>query len=124
MEAAREARESLEEADRDAAAMAQGKITAAKDMTQNMHTFKYDKKMTSCEGCSKKFTTFLRRHHCRGCRGAYCHYCSKKTNSRVCPFWRSPLRQRWTPNPYLLWAVSWSRGTQKGPEFVVVGTRT
>ena len=47
-------------------------------MTANMHTFKYDKKMTSCEGCSKKFTTFLRRHHCRGCRGAYCHYCSKK----------------------------------------------
>ena len=47
-------------------------------MTANMHTFKHDKKMTSCEGCSKKFTTFLRRHHCRGCRGAYCHYCSKK----------------------------------------------
>ena len=78
MEAAREARESLEEAERDAAALASGKITAAKDMTANMHTFKYDKKMTSCEGCSKKFTTFLRRHHCRGCRGAYCHYCSKK----------------------------------------------
>ena len=90
MEAAREARESLEEADRDAAALASGKITAAKDMTANMHTFKYDKKMTSCEGCSKKFTTFLRRHHCRGCRGAYCHYCSKKkieaSHPCPCPF--------------------------------------
>ena len=81
MEAAREARESLEEADRDAAAMAQGKITAAKDMTANMHTFKYDKKMTSCEGCSKKFTTFLRRHHCRGCGKVVCDACSR---NRAC----------------------------------------
>jgi hypothetical protein len=31
-----------------------------------------------CERCSKKFSTFIRRHHCRLCGYCVCHACSDK----------------------------------------------
>lgn len=33
---------------------------------------------SECERCSKKFSTFMRRHHCRLCGYCVCHACSNK----------------------------------------------
>jgi hypothetical protein len=34
-----------------------------------------DSLVAQCNGCSKKFGTFLRRHHCRGCGKLFCGAC-------------------------------------------------
>eukprot|EP00463_Aulacantha_scolymantha_P005143 TRINITY_DN6445_c0_g1_i1.p1 TRINITY_DN6445_c0_g1~~TRINITY_DN6445_c0_g1_i1.p1 ORF type:complete len:95 (-),score=12.34 TRINITY_DN6445_c0_g1_i1:37-321(-) len=39
-----------------------------------------DSSVTHChnEQCKAKFSTFLRRHHCRVCGNIYCSHCSAK----------------------------------------------
>lgn len=37
-----------------------------------------DKDVQQCLNCQRKFTIFLRRHHCRCCGGVFCGYCVSK----------------------------------------------
>lgn len=46
--------------------------------------------MAQCDVCEKAFTTFSRRHHCRGCRAAVCSGCSP--NKIEVPDWSGPQR--------------------------------
>ena len=41
--------------------------------------WKEDSSATECSTCSKRFTLFRRRHHCRGCGNLVCAACSRRT---------------------------------------------
>lgn len=54
-----------------------------------------DSSATKCRDCDRKFTTFLRKHHCRICGKIFCHNCTRfidgdkfdhKGKMRVCFF--------------------------------------
>jgi len=38
-----------------------------------------DSLVAQCNGCNKRFGTFLRRHHCRGCGKLFCGACCHDT---------------------------------------------
>eukprot|EP01059_Diplonema_ambulator_P035511 TRINITY_DN8374_c1_g1_i2.p1 TRINITY_DN8374_c1_g1~~TRINITY_DN8374_c1_g1_i2.p1 ORF type:complete len:503 (+),score=218.14 TRINITY_DN8374_c1_g1_i2:165-1511(+) len=37
-----------------------------------------DSESKQCTGCTRKFTQFLRRHHCRGCGKVFCDACTRQ----------------------------------------------
>jgi len=41
----------------------------------NKSNWQSDSLVAQCNGCSKRFGTFLRRHHCRGCGKLFCGAC-------------------------------------------------
>lgn len=54
-----------------------------------------DAAVSSCRSCARRFTLFLRRHHCRRCGSIFCNDCS---NNRV-----THLRGADDHNHYRLW---------------------
>ncbi|CAB4017239.1 early endosome antigen 1-like, partial [Paramuricea clavata] len=38
-----------------------------------------DNEVMQCNGCSKKFSVSLRKHHCRNCGSIFCAECTAKT---------------------------------------------
>jgi hypothetical protein len=55
-------------------------VTMSKATTVASDTahWKADEEQIVCEECNSKFTTFLRRHHCRTCGGIFCDKCCGK----------------------------------------------
>ena len=53
----------------------------AKDMSafveQLQSKWKVDSAASQCDHCSKKFSLFRRKHHCRRCGGIFCNGCSQ-----------------------------------------------
>jgi len=45
----------------------------------NKSTWQSDSLVAQCNGCNKRFGTFLRRHHCRGCGKLFCGACCQDT---------------------------------------------
>lgn len=45
-------------------------------MPRRIHTWIKDDSVETCQNCSKTFTMFMRRHHCRLCGRIYCFECS------------------------------------------------
>ncbi|CUG92223.1 kinesin, putative [Bodo saltans] len=48
------------------------------DQLSGTANWKPDQSSNSCEKCTKNFTFFKRRHHCRGCGGIFCADCVQK----------------------------------------------
>eukprot|EP00048_Salpingoeca_helianthica_P024465 m.32567 g.32567 ORF g.32567 m.32567 type:complete len:472 (+) comp9402_c0_seq2:1355-2770(+) len=58
------------------------------DAVENLPAWMPDEEVSACCVCRRKFTLFLRRHHCRVCGRVVCAYCGPirgPRNIRICP---------------------------------------
>ncbi len=63
-------------------------LPSAPDAVENLPAWMPDEEVSACCVCRRKFTLFLRRHHCRMCGRIVCAYCGPirgPRNVRICP---------------------------------------